>query len=160
MEFERGNRLIKMKSFANWLAPNNEIVCLTLNAYALNGTKTKVGDEVHTLLNTLTDDELKSLVVEMTVNLGQCCYSVSRLSGFGFGLILDRVKAEMSVAFVTNADFEDSRQNRVELNIFITEKLHDSPIGPFQDDSESDSFDSMDASRFYVERLRDFFDGH
>ena len=159
MDVERGNRLLKMKSYANWIAPNDERVCLTLNAYALNGTKTTVGDDVHELLNSLSDEELKSLTVEMTVNLGQCCYSVSRLSGFGFGLILDRVKAEMSVAFVTNVTFDDTRQNRIELNIFISEKMHDEPIGPFQDDSESGSYDSMDASRFYVERLQDFFDG-
>ena len=158
MDVERGNRLIKMKSWANWVAPDSEIVCLTLNMYALNGTKTVVGDNVHDLLLNTPEETIKKFTVDMVTGIDQCCYSVHRLSGFGFGLLLDGVKAEMSVAFVTKADFEDARQNRVELNIFFCEKLHDDPIGPFQDDSESESYDSMDASRFYVERLRDFFE--
>ena len=159
MDIERGNRLVKMKSWADWLAPNNERVCLTLNCYSLNGTDIKIGDDVLALLNNLSESELKTLTVEMVVGLNEYCFSVHRLSGFGMGLILDRARAEIAVAFVTNTKFEDFRQNRIELNMFVGEKKHNDPISPVQDETESESLDSMDSARYYVERLQDYFDG-
>ena len=157
---ERGNRLIHMKSWANWTAEDGSVVCLTLNCYSLNGTKVEVGDKIQAALYELKNDDLKALTVEMVNRLDSYCMSVSRLSGFGFGEFMDRHQAEIPIAFISHAKFEDETKNRLELNLFFNEKLHNEPIGPFQDDSESGSYDSMDASHFYSERLRDFFDGH
>ena len=159
MDVERGNRLLIMKSWADWTAPDDSVVCLTLNCFALNGTKVEIGDKIEEAFRNMSSDELKILTVEMTTRLDAYCMSVSRLSGFGFGTVMDGLKAEIAVAFLSTATFDDDRQNRLELNMFVNEKLHDNPIGPFQDDSESESYDSMDASNFYVEKLRDFFDG-
>ena len=158
MDVERGNRLVKSHSWAGWLAADDTIKCLTLNCFSLNGTKVSVGDNVFRELSNLTSEELKILTVEMVNGINNCCYSAHKLSSFGFGSILDRVKAEMSVAFNSVVEFNDSRQDRLELYIFFGEKLHDEPIGPFQDDSSTESIDSMDSARFYVERLRDFFE--
>ena len=157
MDVERGNRLVKLKSWANWLAPDDSFKCLTLHCFSLNGTKTKIGDDVATELMSLTDMELKILTVEMVTELNQYCYSVSKLNSFGFGTILDKVKAEISVAFVSTITFED-HQDRMVLNLFFNEKMHDEPLEHVQNETESESLDSMDSCRFYVERLCDYFE--
>ena len=130
---------------------------MTLHCFSLNGTKTKIGNDVATELTNLTDVELKVLTVEMVTELNQYCYTVSKLNSFGFGTILDTVKAEISVAFVSTITFED-HQDRMVLNLFFNEKMHDEPLENIQDGSESESLDSMDSCRFYVARLCDYFE--
>ena len=160
MDVESGNRLLIMRSWANWRAPDDSYKCLTINCMVLNGTKTKIGDDVEKELRNIANENLKTLTAEIVSGIDQCEMRVEWLKRFGLAVFLDKVKAEMSLAFLTHTDFEDKTKNRVELNVFVTEKLHDRPIGPFQEsESESESLDSMDsASHYYVERLRDYFE--
>ena len=104
--------------------------------------------------------DLKLLTSGLVAGLDQCSTNEYELGKSGFGLALLHLDIKIKAAFIyrTRFDSEDPRQNRLELNLILGEGIAEDIPDVESQSSNSDDLDSMDSAKYYVERLRDYFE--
>ena len=117
-------------------------------------------NNVEKLFNLFSMSDLKLLTSGLVAGLDQCSTNEYELGKSGFGLALLHLDIKIKAAFIyrTRFDSEDPRQNRLELNLILGEGTAEDIPDVESQSSNSDDLDSMDSAKYYVERLRDYFE--
>ena len=160
-EREVANRMLFMKSWSDWKSLDGEELCLTAQGWALSGTSCKVGNEIGKLFEAFTMNDLKLLASGLVAGIDQCSVNEYELGKSGFGVALRHYDISIKAAFISKTSFsnDDPRQNRLEINLILGESIADDLFDVGSQSTQSEDFDSMDSAKYYVEKLRDFFDG-
>ena len=158
---EVANRLLFMKSWSDWRSLDGEELCLTVQGWALSGTSCKVGQEIEKLYDSFTMDDLKLLTSGLVAKINQCSVNEYELGNSGFGMAVNHFGLVIKAAFTAKVEFDptENKQNRLEVNLILGVKVGEDIFDVESQSSQSEDLDSMDSAKYYVERLRDFFDG-